>query len=68
AATALYGKGDEFSSGTGVGWYGEKVNGAVSIEKSGDYRVGRLHLTSKIIEKQIEAAKANAGKKAGADL
>ena len=68
AAVALYGQGKEFSSGTGVGWYGEKVNGAISIENSAGHRFGRFHLTSKTIEKQMEEAKTKAGKKASADL
>jgi hypothetical protein len=68
AATSLYGKGKEFSSGNGTGWYGEKVNGSVSIEDSSGYKVPQLHLTSKVIEKQIEADKLSVGKKASSDL
>ena len=68
AATSLYGKGKEFSSGNGTGWYGEKVSGSVSIEDSSGYRVPQLHLTSKVVEKQIEADKLSVGKKAASDL
>ncbi|RZK22497.1 MAG: hypothetical protein EOO56_08405 [Hymenobacter sp.] len=68
AATSLYGKGKEFGSGTGTGWYGEKVNGSVSIENSLGSRGLQMKLTSKTIDKQIEADKLSVGKRAASDL
>ena len=67
AVTALYGAGKGFSSGSGTGWYGDKVNGSVSVEGR-DYRITQFRLTSKVIEKQIEADKLGSNKKGASDL